>query len=702
MSYTLVIAEKPSVARDIARVLKAAERGEGYLAGGAYRVTWAIGHLVTLKEPEEIDARLKKWRAADLPILPAEIPLKVLPKTKPQYSAIKRLMNDGECERIICATDAGREGELIFRYIYRMTGCKKPVSRLWISSMTDEAIREGFASLKPSSHYDSLYESARCRSEADWLVGMNASRAFTLRYDALLSVGRVQTPTLALLVRRHLEIASFVPKEYWTILADFDGYTGLWLNEETREKRVYDAERADAIAKKVRGKRGVVESALREPKKEWPPYLYDLTSLQRDANRMLGFTAQKTLTVAQKLYEEHKLITYPRTDSQQLPRDMAARTRAAMLALPEAYAAHSAPLLAHAALPMPSRIFDDTKISDHHAIIPTGKKANMDALSADEKALFDIIARRLLAAFYPDHLYDIVRVLTRVEGEPFESLGREIRQIGWKAVYADLPSRRDSKKKDDEDGQALPPLTEGEARTAVKTRVKAEKTKPPAPHTDASILSAMERAGRDLPDEALRESMKKGGLGTPATRAAIIERLLAVGYAKRVGRSLQATEKGVRLIAVVPEDIASPETTGRWEKALSDIVTGEMTPERFLSGIQKLAASLVQSAESAPKDIVFEKEERRGGKAKGLKSLGTCPLCGKGSVLENTKAFYCSRWKEGCALTVWKDCCVKASGPVLTGALMERALRDGRVVGRSGTLVHEKGIMRFEGKQGKQ
>ena len=700
MAYTLIIAEKPSVARDIARVLKCGEKGEGYFAGGDYRVTWALGHLVSLCEPEEIDPKYKKWQERDLPILPDSIPLKVLPKTKSQYACVKKLMLSKDCGGLICATDAGREGELIFRYLYRMAGCEKPFSRLWISSMTDEAIREGFSQVKPGAAYDSLYESARCRSEADWLVGMNASRAFTLKYDALLSVGRVQTPTLALLVKRHHEIASFLPKDYWTVTADFGGYTGLWLNEETKEKRVYDAERAEQIAAKVRGRRAVVESAQREEKREWPPNLYDLTSLQRDANRLLGFTANKTLSVAQKLYEEHKLLTYPRTDSRFLPRDMQGKTLGAIRALPEAYAPHAAPLLAKGSLPLLRRVFDDAKVSDHHAIIPTGKKADLDKLPPDDRALFDLVARRLLAAFYPDHVYDAVRVLTRSEGEAFESLGREVTQLGWKAVYADMPSDKPARKKaEDEEAQALPALVEGEERTVKKAQVKAEKTKPPAPHTDASLLSAMERAGRELEDEELRESMKKGGLGTPATRAAIIERLLKVGYAERKGRAISATEKGVKLIAVVPGDIASPETTGRWEKALSDIVTGGMEPDRFLTGIRRLAASLVESARKAPGDVAFAREERRKGKGPKAKPAGigaACPACGQGELLENSKAFYCSRWRDGCKLTFWKDALEKSGGPPLTATLVALAVKQGRVRGSTGTLVHEKGRLWFE------
>ncbi|MCL1964152.1 MAG: DNA topoisomerase 3 [Firmicutes bacterium] len=700
MAYQLIVAEKPSVARDIARVVGAKGRQEGYYDGETYRVTWALGHLVSLMEPEEIDEKWKRWRAEDLPILPAQIPLKVLPKTKKQYTIVKRLMRDKECMGIICATDAGREGELIFRYIYRMAACPKPVRRFWISSMTDEAIREGFAGLKPGEAYDLLYESARCRAEADWLVGMNASRAYTLRYDALLPIGRVQTPTLALLVRRRREIEAFTPEAYWTVTAHFGDYTGLWLDEKTGEKRLYDGRRAEAIAAKVRGKDALVESVARETKKEWPPNLYDLTALQRDANRLLGFTAKKTLETAQKLYEEYKLLTYPRTDSRYLPRDMAGRTRQAMEGLPEAYAGCSAPLLAQARLPMVRRVFDDTKVGDHHAIIPTGKRCDPGKLPPDAAALFDLVARRLLAAFYPEHCYDAVRVIACGEGEPFVSVGREVSQEGWKAVYRDMPSgkRKKAEKREDEETR-LPKLSEGDVRTIQKAAAREDKTKPPAPHTDASLLAAMEHAGREIEDEALRESMKGSGLGTPATRAAIMERLLAVQYAERRGRAITATDKGVRLIAAVPADIASPETTGRWEKALSDIVSGGMQPERFLSGIRRLASSLVDSAKTSPADIYFEREERkgRGGSAKRSAAIGAvCPLCGQGALLENSKAYYCARYRDGCKLTIWKDCVVRAGGPELSPALMKRLLAEGKVRGSTGTIRHAGGVVRFE------
>ena len=576
----LIIAEKPSVARDIARVLKCGERKDGYLQGGEYMVSWALGHLVTLVEPDELDERYKKWRMEDLPIEPETIPTKVLPKTKSQFNTLKKLMKSPEVDSLICATDAGREGELIFRLIYEQAGCRKPVERLWISSMTDEAIREGFAQLRPAGEYDGLYRSAKARSVADWLVGMNASRAFTIRYKVLLSMGRVQTPTLAILVKRQKEIEAFVPVEYHTLTADFGDYQGQWFDpsaaDEKAANRIPDKEKAAELAKKVRGKPARVISAQTEQKRDLPPQLFDLTSLQREANRLHGFTADKTLKLAQSLYERWKALTYPRTDSRYLPMDMLGRLPVTFRNLPQEYQ----PLVegiprTEKGLKVSRRVFDNEKVSDHHAILPTTNRAPVEKMSADEKALFDMVARRAIAAFYPASEYDQVRIVTEAEGERFRSLGRTERVEGWKAVYRDAPAGKPR-----EGESPLPPLAEGDTRTVEKAAVKKETTKPPAPHTDASLLSAMENAGRELDDEALREQMKGSGLGTPATRAAIIERLLQVGYAARRGKTLQATPKGVALISICPQELASPETTGRWELALNEIAANKRDTER--------------------------------------------------------------------------------------------------------------------------
>ncbi len=613
MSKTLIVAEKPSVARDIARVMGVKGRGEGCIIGEEYVVTWAIGHLVSLSDPGETDPRWVKWNMEDLPMLPEKIPLKVLPGTKEQFAVIKKLMKDKEIQDIICATDSAREGELIFRYIYQMAGCKKPVRRLWISSMTDAAIRQGFADLKPASCYDSLYESARCRSEADWLVGMNASRAFSLAYDAHLSVGRVQTPTLNLIVARDREIAEFKPADYWEVHADFGDYEGLWVNPANKKTQTDDEAQANAVRDTVAGKDAVVEESKVERKKIAPPQLYDLTSLQREANRKLGYSADRTLKLAQSLYETHKLITYPRTDSRYLPDDMKPKIAVALKKLPAAYQ----PLVQSEDLHwgMKSRRFyDNAKISDHHAIVPTDKTADSSKLTRDEALLFDMIARRLIAVHYPYYEYDAAKVVTRVDGHRFKSTGAMPVVEGWKAVY-----RGD---KGDEKEPPLPKLSEGDARRVEKASVKKCQTKPPAPHTDASLLSLMENAGRDIEDEALREQMKSSGLGTPATRAATIERLIEVGYAARRGKTIVSTEKGRQLIAVVPEQIASAVTTGKWEKFLSDMAAQKDEADRnaksarFMGGIRRFCVFLVDAAQNGPA-VRFAKEEPA--KKKGAK-----------------------------------------------------------------------------------
>jgi len=597
MPKTLIVAEKPSVARDIARVLGVKGRGEGCMTGENYIVTWAIGHLVSLSEPGETDARWVKWNMADLPMLPERIPLKVLPATKQQFAVIKGLMKSAEVSDIICATDSAREGELIFRYIYQMAGCKKPVRRLWISSMTDAAIQQGFADLKPASYYDSLYESARCRSEADWLVGMNASRAFSLAYDAHLSVGRVQTPTLNLIVQRDLEIQNFVPKDYWEVHANFGDYEGLWVNPKSKKTQTDDEAQARAVRDAVAGKDAVVEESKVERKKIAPPQLYDLTSLQREANRKLGYSADKTLKLAQSLYETHKLITYPRTDSRYLPDDMKPKIAATLKKLPAAYQSFVQSEELHWGLKS-KRFYDNSKISDHHAIVPTDKTADSSKLTRDEALLFDMIARRLIAVHYPYYEYDAAKVVTRVDGHKFKSTGAMPVVEGWKALY------RGDKSEDKE--PPLPQLAAGDARRVEDAAVKKCQTKPPAPHTDASLLNLMENAGRDIEDEALREQMKSSGLGTPATRAATIERLIEVGYAARRGKTIVSTEKGRQLIAVVPQQIASAVTTGKWEKFLSDMAAQkdeaarDQKSARFMEGIRRFSMFLVDAAKNGP------------------------------------------------------------------------------------------------------
>ena len=602
---TLIVAEKPSVARDIARVLGVNGRGEGCLRGSQYIVTWALGHLVSICDPDEIDPAWKHWSRATLPMLPDTLKTKVLPKTRSQFSTVKKLMLDPEVTDLICATDSGREGELIFRLIYDQAKCKKSFRRLWISSMTDAAIREGFSTLRPSSEYDALYMSAKCRSEADWLVGMNASRAFTIKYGALLSLGRVQTPTLALIVKRDLEIEAFVPRDYYELTADFGDYSGLWMDPATKETRSYDRAVPERVKEEILGKTAAVTEAVCEEKRQKPPQLYDLTSLQRDANVRFGFSAKKTLDIAQALYEKHKLITYPRTDSRCLPDDMIPKIKSTLGTLEGDLAPFAQRLLPTP--PVPKRVYDNTKISDHHALVPTGVRASTKPLAPDEAKIFDLIARRLIAALYPDYEYRSTRVITQCEGHSFRSNGSVPTQLGWRELY------RGDKPPEDA-GQTLPDLKVGDTRTVQKAEIAQKKEEPPKRLTTNTLLSQMEQAGRTIENEELREAMKESGLGTPATRAATIERLKDVGYIQEKGKALVSTEKGRQLISVVPEEMKSAETTGRWERALNKMArSGSMEQanvlyEKFMGSIRRYSTFLVEAADRADPNVPFERE----------------------------------------------------------------------------------------------
>ena len=701
MGKTVVVAEKPSVGRDIARVLGCRSSGDGCLIGDQYIVTWAVGHLVTLMEPDELDEKYKKWSFETLPILPETIPLKVISATRSQFAKVKKLINDSETDSLICATDAGREGELIFRYIYEKAGCKKPFQRLWISSMTDEAIREGFQTIRPGADYDGLYESARCRSRADWLVGMNASRAFTLKYNTLLSIGRVQTPTLAILVKRRKEIENFRPEGFCTLTADFGDYKGVYFSDrlepDTHLKQKADA---DKIAAEIKGQAGTVQQAETVRKHELPPQLYDLTSLQRDANRMLGFTADKTLKTAQSLYEKHKALTYPRTDSRYLPPDMIPRVVQTMKLLPESYQIYVGGALPEGKLRVSKRTVDKTKVTDHHAIIPTARNADPSRFSEDERKLFDMVVRRMLAAFYPVCNYDATRIVTQVEGHSFRTTGKVIVNSGWHEIppLENPPKPKKKAKPDEESENPLPPLKEGDKRQVKASAIREDVTKPPAPHTDASLLASMETAGRELEDEELVRQMKGSGIGTPATRAAIIERLLHVGYAQRRGKTLQATDKGVMLIDVVPGELSSPELTGRWELALHDITDGKQDPERFMEGIARMSCFLVDYARKSTAAAAFPQEQRQKGSGKikiSTKPLpgAVCPLCGKGGLQEGPRAFSCT--ESGCQCTIWKDCLVNGGGPALTDKLMLLLLEKKELHGSTGMLMIREGRILF-------
>ncbi len=616
MSNVAVIAEKPSVARDIAKVLGATQKGDGFLHGGGYIVSWAIGHLVSLAQPHEIRPEWKSWRRNTLPMLPAEWPLVVYDKTKDQFETVRKILNSPKVERIVCATDAGREGELIFRYIYDAAGSSKPVERLWISSLTADAIRAGFAALKDAHEYDGLGNAARGRSRADWLVGMNLSRAYSIAYNEKLSVGRVQTPTLAMLVERELAVRAFVPEEYREVLVTFTPqgvpakptYVGTWFRSPlAKGETMQQAMRLPAAtdeAKEIvaRAKKGAarIESLESEAKKMAPPGLYDLTELQRHANRLYGYSAQKTLDIAQKLYETHKLISYPRTDSRHLSRTVAAGLPGVVRAIAPQYAKHVAP--GSGERPLSTRYVDDTKISDHHAIIPTATSPAKASLGEDERRLYDLVCRRLLMAWHDDYLTDVTTVITAITNQAlvdrFHSTGTLVRQMGWKVL--DIVPEKKGKEKDPAD-QTLPTeLAAGQPQDVVKAESVLKKTRPPKRFTDATLLTAMQTAGKTLDEKELSDAMKENGLGTPATRAAIIEVLLERGYIERQAKALAATDKGIHLIEVVHPEVKSPAMTGQWEAFLKRIERGQAELNPFMTGIEEYVREVVGKVGSTP------------------------------------------------------------------------------------------------------
>jgi DNA topoisomerase III len=599
----LVVAEKPSVARDIAYVLGARSRAEGHFRGPNHVVTWAIGHLVALAEPHEMNPAWKKWRLDALPLLPSTWPLVVTEATRDQFEIVRRLLVSREIRTVVCATDAGREGELIFRYIYEAARAKKPVQRLWISSLTPDAIAAGFRKLEDGKAYDRLADAARARSRADWLVGMNLSRAYSVIHDDNLSVGRVQTPTLAMLVARELEIRAFVPEDYLEVVATFgppeapgETYEGTYVRPGVRAA---DAKRLppdgkDAEAVVARARRGLarIESVERQKKSIPPPQLYDLTELQRHANRLFGFTAQRTLEIAQKLYERRKLLSYPRTDSKHLSRSIAETLPAVVAAIAGPYRA----LLAEGTgvRPLGLRFVDDTRVSDHHAILPTDAKPPAD-LTSDERAIYDLVCRRLLSAWHGDHVYAVTTVVTAITwGEardPFVSSGTSIESPGWKVLDLGRPSVE----------SMLPGgLTEGAPRRVLDAKSVAKKTKPPARFTDGTLLTAMETAGRSLDEKELSLAMRERGLGTPATRASILETLVRREYVVREAKALQATDKGVALIEVVHTHVKSPAMTGEWEAKLARIERGEEKLDAFMREIERYVIEVVGSVATGP------------------------------------------------------------------------------------------------------
>lgn len=680
MGKVLIIAEKPSVARDIAKVLKVNKKGEGYIFNDETIVSWAIGHLVTLSEPEEYDDKYKKWAKNTLPILPEKMALKGIKNTKSQLVVLKKIMNSKEVDSIVCATDSGREGELIFRYIYEIVKCKKPFKRLWISSMTESAIKDGFANLKEGSEYDNLYYSAKCRSEADWLVGMNATRAYTLQYNVLLSLGRVQTPTLALIVEKQKEINAFIIEDYFEIQANMGDFSAMRIDEKN-QTRIEKKENATELSNKINKEKATVTSVDKEEKRQSPPLLYDLTELQRESNKKFGYSAKQTLDIAQSLYEKQKLITYPRTDSRYLSDDMEKKARLTLTKLKNVneFLPHIEFLEKNNRVKFTKRIIDNSKVTDHHAIIPTEKTPNFKAISNEEFNVYMLIASRFISIFHLDYTYEVTKVYLGCCGERLMAKGTVITEEGWQGMEKKLIPTKNTKKKTDE--QQLPILKKDDSFTVEEAKILNKKTKPPSPYTESTLLSAMENAGRFVEDESIKEQMKDSGLGTPATRASIIERLIAVGYITRKGKSLIPTEKGMSLIEVVPAELSSPQTTGKWEKGLSSIAKGDMTEAKFMGSIKRYVQFLVHDANTRKVEVNFPEEASRSKnskKFKEFKKFGDCPLCGNGKIQENTKSFYCSDWKNGCKFSLWKNT-LENHGVTITGDMVENILKDKKI-----------------------
>ncbi|CAN5542056.1 type IA DNA topoisomerase [soil metagenome] len=699
MGKTLVVAEKPSVARDLAAALPGSfkqSKDKTSLEGDDYAVTWAVGHLVGLAEPDAYDPKLKKWRFADLPIVPEKF--KLVPnddRAKKQLSAIHRLMGREDVEEVINACDAGREGELIFAYVYETAKRKKPVRRLWLSSMTRKAIESAFASLRPGEEMESLEAAARSRSEADWVVGMNATRAASIRlraaFDGAVSLGRVQTPTLALVARREEEIRAFKPVPYWLVEAQFKAtgerrYSGRYLGG----KRIAEDE-AQKVVDEARGEPGLVTKLERKEERESPQLLYDLTSLQRHANTRHGFSARRTLAAAQKLYEEHKALTYPRTSSRFLTGDMIPdiRPTAELVGHNPHYRKGAEYVQGLAELPL-GRVVNDKKVEDHHAIIPTKSEHDLSRMGADELKVYDLVTKRFLAVFHPDAVFERTRVETTVAEHVFRTSGRVLVVAGWRAVYGEEPESPDRPEEDSGGNQLLPKLEQGEDVETLAVESLRKETQPPRRFTEASLLAAMETAGKEIEDSELREAMKDSGIGTPATRASTIELLLGREYIEREGRALHATEKGIQVIRLLGEHpLTSPELTGDWERRLGLIERGEDSRPAFMRDIAKFTTATVAELDKL-KGVQIERAK-----------LGPCPVCGR-EVNENRKGYSCwSKEDPGCGFVIWK----KKAGKNLAVAVAKELMAslkgsiergDEPVVGRT-----EKPVTGFKSRAGR-
>ena len=615
MEKTLVLAEKPSVGRELARVLDCKKSGNGYLEGDKYIVTWALGHLVTLADPDVYDKKYEKWDMQDLPMLPQNMKLVVIPESRRQFQAVSSLMKRGDVNELIIATDAGREGELVARWIMMKAGWKGKTQRLWISSQTDKAIKDGFKNLKPAADYDNLFRSAQARSEADWLVGLNVTRALTCKYNAQLSAGRVQTPTLALIVRREEEIRKFTPREYWGITAKLRGFTATW-RDGGKNAQTFDRIKAEEILKKLQGKPAVLTKVERQRKITPPPAAYDLTELQRDANKKYAYSAKETLSLMQSLYERHKLLTYPRTDSRYISQDVVAtlpeRLRSCMV---DEYKPLAQEIYRNKPLKT-KYLVNDAKVTDHHAIIPTEEQPQLYDLSGPERNIYDLVVRRFLAVLMAPYEYEEIRLTMTIGGETFTAKGKRVLSQGWKAAY-----NRSFQLEEDEDEQTqnLPELSQGQKLKVESVALKPGKTSPPARYTEATLLSAMEHPSGQVSDQNLSRILEEtSGLGTPATRADIIEKLFSTFYVERRGKELVPTSKGMQLVELAPEELRSAALTAKWEDQLADIAKGKVRDSEFVDQMRKYATELVTEVKASNQTYRHDNQTRT-----------PCPDCGK-------------------------------------------------------------------------
>ncbi|MBY7144175.1 DNA topoisomerase III [Virgibacillus sp. NKC19-3] len=624
MSKTVVLAEKPSVGRDIARVLKCNQKGNGYMEGTNYIVTWALGHLVTLADPEVYDEKYKTWKLDDLPMLPDPLNLVVIKKTSKQFNAVKAQLNRKDVGEVVIATDAGREGELVARWILEKARNHKPVKRLWISSVTDKAIRDGFKQLKPGKKYEDLYASAVARSEADWYVGLNATRALTTKFNAQLSTGRVQTPTLAMIAKREKEIKEFKPQQFYGIQAKTDqGFTFTW-QDGKKNSRLFSKERAECLLGQLKNKHAEVVDVQKSFKKKHAPQLYDLTELQRDANRIFGYSGKQTLSLMQKLYEQHKVLTYPRTDSRVISTDVVPTLKDRVKACGVDQYAKTSGKIMKKDLKLPKSVVDDTKVSDHHAIIPTEQHVILSKLNDQERKIYDLVVKRFLAVLSDPYEYEQTQITAQIEKEHFVAKGKTVKKQGWKEIY----NNRDEDE-DGEEDQALPTVKKGDTFSHLRMTITSGETKPPERFTEGALLQAMENPVRYMSSDEKHLAgtiNKTGGLGTVATRADIIEKLFNGMYMEMKGKHIFLTSKGRQLLHLVPEDLRSPALTAEWEDKLSSIAEGKLDKNRFISEMKTYARDVVQEIKNS--DENFKHDNMTGTK---------CPDCGKLMLEINNK-----------------------------------------------------------------